>query len=143
PACRPTIPRFLPAFGTIMPTRFFRLPWLPCILAGALAARLGAAVLVQHMVEKTPGRLCLIAGDAEGYWELARHLARGEDYAIYDPPRVAMRMPGFPLFLYVGIKTFGESVLCMRILLACVGTGACWLVYLLGRELVDHTTGLV
>lgn len=124
--------------------RFSRFPWLRCILAGALAARLGAAVLLQRLVEQTPGRLCLIAGDAEGYWELARHLARGEDFAIYHPPRYALRMPGFPLLLAGGMKLFGdERVIDMRILLALVGTGACWLVYQLGRELVDRTTGLV
>jgi 4-amino-4-deoxy-L-arabinose transferase-like glycosyltransferase len=124
--------------------RFSRFPWLRCILAGALAARLGAAVLIQHQVEQTPGRLCLIAGDAEGYWDLARHLARGEDFAIYNPPRYALRMPGFPLLLAGGMKLFSdERVLYMRFLLALVGTGACWLVYLLGRELVDQSTGLV
>ena len=124
-------------------TRFSRLPWLPCILAGALAARLGAAVLIQHQVDQTPGRLCLIAGDAAGYWDLARHLVRGEDFAIYNPPRYALRMPGFPLVMAGWMKLFGENVLGMRILLAFVGTGACWLVYLLGRELVDDSTGLV
>jgi len=126
-----------------MPASFSRLPWLPCILAGALAARLVAAVLVQQMVERAPRRLCLIAGDAEGYWDLARHLARGEDFAIYDPPRYVERMPGFPFVMALGMKVFGESVLGMRILLACVGTGACWLVYVLGRELVDQSTGLI
>ena len=124
-------------------TRFPKLPWLPCILAGALTARLGVAVLIQQMVEQPPGRLCLIAGDAQGYWELARHLARGEDFAIYDPPRYALRMPGFPLIMAGGMKLFGERVLGMRVLLAIVGTCACYLVYRLGRELVDHTTGLV
>jgi 4-amino-4-deoxy-L-arabinose transferase-like glycosyltransferase len=120
------------------------LPWLPCILAGALALRIVAAVAVQHWVEGTPGRLCLIKGDAAGYWELARHLSRGEDFAIYDPPRYVERMPGFPLFLAGAIKLFGEPrLLWMRILLAGVGTGACGLVYWLGRELVDHETGLV
>jgi hypothetical protein len=41
-------------------TRFSKLPWLPCLLAGALAARVVAALVVQHWVDKTPGRLCLI-----------------------------------------------------------------------------------
>ncbi|HEY2253480.1 MAG TPA: glycosyltransferase family 39 protein [Planctomycetaceae bacterium] len=116
---------------------------MPCILAGALAARLGTAVLVQQKVEQTPGRLCLIAGDAAGYWDLARHLARGEDFAIYDPPRYVLRMPGFPIVMALGMKVFGESVLGTRVMLACVGTVACWLVYLLGRELVDENTGLI
>lgn len=126
-----------------MLTRFPRLPWLTCILAGALIVRLGAAWFVQQWVDRTPGRICLIEGDAEGYWTLAQHLARGEAFAIYDPPRYAMRMPGFPLLLAGGMKIFGENVLWARAMLAVVGTAACGLVYLLGRELVDSQTGLV
>ncbi len=136
-------PPLFARFWDHMLTRFSRLPWLPCIIAGAFAARLSAAILVQQKVEQTPGRLCLIAGDAEGYWDLARHLSRGEDFAIYDPPRYVLRMPGFPLVMSLGMRVFGQSALGMRIILACVGTVACWLVFLLGRELGDATTGLV
>lgn len=126
-----------------MLTRFSNLPWLPCILAGALTVRMAAAVAVEHWLEQTPGRLCLIEGDAEGYWELARHLARGENFAIYDPPRYIERMPGFPVLLAGAMKLCGERALWIRFLLAGVGTGACGLVYCLGRELFDHVTGLV
>ena len=52
--------------------------WLALTLFLAFGLRLGLALAVQHEVAKTPGRLCLIAGDAEGYWELATHLSRGE-----------------------------------------------------------------
>ena len=126
-----------------MVAHFRRMPWFFCILLGALAARVGAAIVVQHWVDQTPGRLCLIEGDAAGYWDLARHLSRGEDFAIYDPPRYVERMPGFPLFLAGGMKLFGERPLPIRLMLALVGTTACGLVYLLGRELVDHSTGLM
>jgi 4-amino-4-deoxy-L-arabinose transferase-like glycosyltransferase len=124
-------------------TRPSSLPWLPCILAGALAARVAAAIAVQQWVERTPGRLCLIEGDASGYWELAQHLIRGEDFAIYEPPRYVERMPGFPLVLAAGMKLFGERLLWMRMLLALAGTAACGLVYCLGRELFDSAVGLV
>jgi 4-amino-4-deoxy-L-arabinose transferase-like glycosyltransferase len=123
--------------------RFSSLPSLRWILLGALFLRAGAAIGVQRWVERPPGRLCLIAGDAEGYWELARHIARGESFALYDPPRFVMRMPGFPLFLAGIMKLFGERILLTRILLAIVGTGACWLVYWLGRELADEATGRI
>src|SRR5262249_46792435 len=123
-------------------TRFSRWPWLPCLLAGALAARIAAAVGVQHWVEQTPGRLCLIEGDADGYWRLARHLVGGEDFSLYDPPRYVMRMPGFPLLLAAGMKLFGERLLWIRVMLAVVGTAACGLVYYLGRELFDPSMGL-
>jgi 4-amino-4-deoxy-L-arabinose transferase-like glycosyltransferase len=124
-------------------TSFSSLPWLPFILAGALVLRIAAAVAVQHWVERTPGRLCLIEGDAAGYWELAKHLSRGEDFAIYDPPRYVERMPGFPILLAGAMKLFGEQGFWIRFLLAGVGTGACGLVYWLARELVDHETGLL
>ncbi len=120
-----------------------RLPWWPCILAGALALRIVAAVAVQHWVEKTPGRLCLIEGDAAGYWKLALHIEHGEDYAVYDPPRFVERMPGFPLVLAGAIKLCGSDLLRIRLLLAVLGTLACGLVYWLGRELVDPTAGLI
>lgn len=121
--------------------RFSYLPSLRWILLGALILRLGSAIAVQKFVERPPARLCLIAGDAEGYWELARHLARGEDFALYDPPRMVMRMPGFPLFLAGIMRAFGEHVLLTRFFLAFVGTAACGLVYWLGRELSDDTVG--
>jgi hypothetical protein len=124
-------------------TRFSSLPWLPCVLAGALAVRIAAAVLVERWVEKTPGRLCLIEGDASGYWQLAQHLVSGEDFAIYEPPRYVERMPGFPLLLAAGMKLFGERTLCLRLMLALIGTGACGLVYCLGRELFDPPIGLI
>lgn len=114
--------------------------WL--LLAIALGVRVVAAVAVQAWVDRTPGRLCLIAGDAEGYWMLARNLASGKDFAIYDPPRRVLRMPGFPAVLAAGMRLFGERVLCHRLVLAMVGTAACAAVYLLGRVLFDHATGL-
>src|SRR5262249_40129750 len=126
-----------------MSRRFSTLPWLPCLLAGALAARIAAAIGVQHWVEQTPGRLCLIEGDADGYWRLARHLVRGEDFSLYDPPRYVMRMPGFPLLLAAGMTLFGERVMWIRVLLAIVGTGAWGLVYRLGRDLFDPSVGLI
>lgn len=117
-------------------------PWLVIILAGAFAVRLAAAVAVQHYVEGTPGRLCLIAGDAEGYWELGNRLARGEEYSLYEPPRRVLRMPGFPLLLAAGIQMFGDRLLWIRMLLAATGTAACGMVYWLGAELFDRRTGL-
>ncbi|MBS0260415.1 MAG: glycosyltransferase family 39 protein [Planctomycetes bacterium] len=123
-------------------TRFSKLPWLRSILCLAFALRVGAAVLVQQHVDRT-GSLCLIAGDAEGYWTLARHIVLGQDYALYDPPRYVERMPGFPWLLALGIKLTAANVLAVRLLLAAVGTCACALVYQLGRELANRTVGLV
>ena len=117
--------------------------WLWGILTLALGLRLLAAVLVQQHVAQTPGRLCLIAGDAEGYWELGRQLARGQNYEIYQPPRRILRMPGFPALLAVSIALFGENVGIARMVLAVVGTLACGGVYWLGAELFDRNIGLI
>lgn len=123
--------------------RSTKVPWLAIILAGAFVLRAIAAIAVQTVIDRTPGRLCLIAGDADGYWKLARNLARGDPYSVYDPPRRVLRVPGFPLLLATGIRLFGERMLWIRLLLAAVGTVACGLVYLLGKELFDRRTALV
>lgn len=109
------------------------------ILGVALALRVTAAFAVDAYLQRTPGRQFLIAGDASGYWKLSRKIAAGEEFAVHDPPRRVMRMPGFPLLLVLS----GGSLLAARLILAVVGTAACWLVYRFGRELVDETTGLV
>lgn len=116
---------------------------LIAILAVALGIRLVLAVLVQAQLDQPPGRLCLIAGDAEGYWELARKLITGQDYALYDPPRYVLRTPGFPAVLAASMVVFGENPFAARCILACLGAAACGLTYLLGRELVNETVGLL
>lgn len=118
--------------------------WL--MICVALIVRLGLAVAVQYQVSKTPGRLCLIPGDAEGYWELAgkiTHLASGANYSIYDPPRFLLRMPGFPTLLAIPQFFFGNNPFPARLLLAIVGTVACGLTYWLGRELGGHAVGML
>ncbi|MFT4559028.1 MAG: 4-amino-4-deoxy-L-arabinose transferase-like glycosyltransferase [Planctomycetaceae bacterium] len=112
------------------------------VLLLALGLRVGAALSV-HTYLESAGREFLIAGDAAGYWELGQKLAAGEDYSIYDPPRRAMRMPGYPVFLAASIKLGGTRLLPVRLLQAGVGTAACWLVHLLGTLLIDEKTGLL
>ena len=109
----------------------------------AFALRLGLAFVVEQRVAAASGSVCLIPGDADGYWELARKIMAGQDYSIYSPPRYALRMPGFPVLLAVSQWLFGESTFAARCLLACVGTITCGLTYWLGRELCDHSTGLL
>lgn len=112
-------------------------------LAVALVVRLGLACVIQRQVDQPPARLCLIAGDAEGYWELAQHLVAGRDYAIYEPPRYVERVPGFSAVLALSQCLFGENVFAARCLLACLGAATCGLTYWLGRELADEATGLI
>lgn len=115
--------------------------WLIAWLAIALAVRLVAAVVVDRIVSATPGRLCLIEGDASGYWELGRRLARGKDYSLYEPPRRILRMPGFPILIAACQLTFGDRVFPVRCVLAVIGTLACGGVYVLGRNLLDDQVG--
>lgn len=117
--------------------------WFWTILAVALILRLGAAVVVQRIVAQTPNRVCLIAGDAEGYWELGRKIAEGKPYEIYDPPRRVLRMPGFPVVLAFSIRLFGDDIGAARMVLAVIGTLACATVYWLGRDLFSEPVGLI
>ena len=109
----------------------------------ALGVRLVAAFAVDSWVSRTPGRLCLIAGDAEGYWGLAQGVIQRGEFAIYDPPRHVLRMPGFPLWLAGGMWLFGERVLWHRVGLALVGTATCAMTALLARRLGGDRAGLV
>jgi len=118
-----------------------RAVWL--VLIVALALRIVAACAVQQYVSRTPGRLCLIAGDAEGYWELAGKIVSGTDYSIFDPPRYLLRMPGFPLLLALPRLFTGDNPFVARLVLALAATLACGLTYWLGRELAGHTVGLI
>ena len=117
---------------------YFRF-WI--LLAIALILRIGLAFEVQRRVSQTPGRLCLIEGDAEGYWELAGKMAAFQTYSIHSPPRYLLRMPGFPLLLALPRFLFGDRPFVARLLLACVGTLACALTYVLGKELVSSSVG--
>lgn len=112
------------------------------VLLLALGLRIGAALSVHTFLESAD-RDFLIEGDAAGYWELGQKLAAGEEYSIYTPPRRAMRMPGYPLFLAASIRLGGIQLLPVRLLQACAGTAACWMVYLLGTSLIDARAGLL
>jgi len=125
---------------------------LYCILLFALTIRAVAALgLSSYLASRD--RSFLIAGDAQGYWELGGRIAAGEPYEIrgqpQDPlaqaslPRQIPRMPGFPLLLGGVRGVVGDSRLAARLVLAVVGTIACWLVYRLGRRLFDESTGLL
>lgn len=115
---------------------------LIAILAVAFLFRLGCAVGVQSYLDRGSQEVCLIPGDAEGYWILAGRIADGEDYSVYAPPRQVMRMPGFPALLAIFRLMFPDSLLAARIGLAMVGTLACWFTYQLGKELASGVAGL-
>jgi len=120
-----------------------RLSLLLAVLAVALGLRIGAAFAVQSLLDHHLHRAFLVPGDAEGYWELGQRLVAGKEYALYEPPRYALRMPGFPLLLSACMQVLGENPLPLRIVLAVIGTFACGLVYRLGRDLCGEDVGIL
>jgi 4-amino-4-deoxy-L-arabinose transferase-like glycosyltransferase len=113
------------------------------ILLISALIRCGLAVYVQRQLDQQPERTYVIEGDADGYWKLAQTIVQGEEYSIYTPPRRVLRMPGFPLVLAGAMAVVGEDHFRVRLILALSGVAACYLVYLLGKELTNETTGLI
>ncbi|MCA8987171.1 MAG: glycosyltransferase family 39 protein [Planctomycetaceae bacterium] len=103
----------------------------------AVAVRLVAAIVLTTALNQIPDRHFLIEGDAEGYWILAGHISRGEDFALYEPPRYVMRMPGFSAVLAGSILVFGDSLLAARCLLAILTSLAVFPVV----WMTDHVAG--
>ena len=54
---------------------------------------------------------------------------------------MAVRTPGYPLFLAVCQSIFGESPLAARLVQAALGTASVWLVYLLTRQVDALSAG--
>jgi hypothetical protein len=119
----------------------FERRWLLLLLLLAFVLRAAVAIGIDRQVH-VAGRMFLVEGDANGYWELGRKLAAGEDYAIHTPPRYILRTPGFPLLLAGCITVFGERVFPVTLVLAGIGTCCCGLVWALARPLVGARAAL-
>ncbi len=111
------------------------------ILGVALVARLVVWGGLELLLANRWHRDFVVPGDAENYWHLAGDIVDGEKYAMFDPPRQVLRMPGFPALL-AGFRLIGGDRLWFaRLCLALTGVGCCWLTYLLGKELYDANVG--
>ncbi len=113
------------------------------VIGIALTVRLVAAVVIESQVSRTPGRICLIEGDAAGYWELASQIAHGKDYVVYNPPRRVLRMPGFPVVLAASRLVFGDKLFAARCWLCVIGAIGCGLTYRLGCEVTHERVALL
>lgn len=112
-------------------------PFLLLLLL-AFVVRAGLALAVNHHVQSV-GRTFLIEGDANGYWELGRRIANGDEYSIYTPPRRVLRMPGFPLLLAGCIKLLGDDVFRATLVMAFTGTLCCALTGALTAQILDSS----
>lgn len=111
------------------------------VLGVALILRLTVWGGLEWMLQHRWQRDFVVPGDADGYWHLAGDIAQDREYAIFEPPRQVLRMPGFPALL-AGVRLIGGDRLWpARLCLALIGVGCCWLTFLLGAELYDEQVG--
>lgn len=112
--------------------------WL-VLLQVAFGIRLAAA---QWWDARLPEGQKFAFGDSDGYWELARTIARGEPYE-YEGYRV-FRTPGYPLLLAPLFRLADEPpVLWGRVEGALFGTIAVGLLVLLTWKLFDERTAWI
>jgi 4-amino-4-deoxy-L-arabinose transferase-like glycosyltransferase len=105
------------------------------ILSVALLLRLAWALATQF--EPT------FDDDAYRYDFTARALANGDGYVHLDGRPTAFWPPGYSLLMATLYVVFGQHVLAAQMLNVLLGTAAAGLVYLLGRQLAGHTSGIV
>ncbi len=88
-------------------------------------------------------------GDSDGYWVLARNIARGEAYQYGSGGSQVFRTPGYPILLAPFFLLFGDDppIMAARVQSVAFGTMAVLGVWLLTRRLFDvraaHLAGLV
>ena len=124
-----------------MPKSFSYRWWLIAILCVAFGLRLAAGFWWQS---RLPAGVKFGFGDSEGYWELARTIARGQPYEYGPLKYKVFRTPGYPLVLAPMFVVSQEPpVMWGRALSALLATAAVGAVATLARLLFDERTALV
>jgi 4-amino-4-deoxy-L-arabinose transferase-like glycosyltransferase len=119
------------------------------VLAGLVilgfALRLVAAVVVQGFVTAR-GKLCVFP-DTDVYWHLAGRMRNGLSFEVsqWEVPHLAIRTPGYPLFLAVCQAIFGAaSLMPVRVVQAGLGASCVGLIYVLVRRIrPEGSTALI
>ena len=101
------------------------------VLVG-LAIRLGVALLFAPP---------LFSDDID-YVAIGKLLARGGGYLLDGSP-TAYRPPGYPYFLSLFFRLFGDSLTPVRLAQAAFDMVSCLLVFSIGRKLFDDRVGLI
>ena len=120
---------------------FLSSPWKIFVLA--VVARLIVVVCLNQYLSQTAGRDYLIAGDADGYWQLAQKMIAGEDFSLYTPVRQVMRMPGFSSVLAISISLFGDSQAIARIFLGVLAALAVFPAFWLAERYHSRESGIL
>ena len=100
-------------------------------------------MIVETKLGNDPSRDYLIAGDAEGYWDLGADLANGREYAVHEPPRRVLRTPGLPIVVATSITFFGESRTAARGILAALAAIGPLMIFGLGWRVGGTKVGLI
>jgi 4-amino-4-deoxy-L-arabinose transferase-like glycosyltransferase len=95
--------------------------------------RVAAALVVQWFAQRK-GVRCLFP-DTEIYLELARAIRAGGPYEVaqWGLPQLAIRTPGYPLFLAACQAAFGDRMLPIRLVQAVLAATCIWMVARLVR----------
>jgi 4-amino-4-deoxy-L-arabinose transferase-like glycosyltransferase len=104
------------------------------LLFVALLLRLAAVVAL-----RSPAQFhgMQAGADAVEFNALGLNMANGSGYTLHGAP-TSFRAPGFSLFLALLYKISYENYRLVYIALCAISTLTCWLVYLLGRELLPE-----
>ncbi|MBL4886459.1 MAG: glycosyltransferase family 39 protein [Planctomycetaceae bacterium] len=119
----------------------FSNPWKLFFLA--VAIRLIVAICLNQYLANDAQRDYLIAGDADGYWQLAQKMVAGEAFSLYEPARQVMRMPGFSAVLAISISLFGDSQAVARLLLAVLASLAVFPAFWMAARYHSREAGVI